>query len=225
VNDEGIVIGSRQLPISDRQESFTWSRLEGFRWLGTLGGDGKYNIATDINNSGYVVGSSPSPDGTGHACLWTEPTEMTDLDKLFPDDRSSIAQGINDSGQVVGWSRGTDIDRAFIWTEEGGMRELDSFGEETSARGINDSGTIVGYANIPGIDPAPMWRQHATIWQNGAIADLNTLISSEVDYLLTIARGINDSGQIIASGYVPEPATFLMLAAGSLMLRMKRRRA
>jgi len=45
-------------------------------------------------------------------------------------------------------------------------------------------------------DPA---SARAFIWQNGVVTDLNTLIS-DPGWVLTIATGINDGGQITGTG-------------------------
>src|SRR5262249_29219537 len=42
----------------------------------------------------------------------------------------------------------------------------------------------------------------AFVWQNGLITDLNTLIDSGLGWVLQIATGINDNGQITGTGTV-----------------------
>jgi len=79
---------------------------------------------------------------------------------------SSEAQAINNLGQVVGHS--TNVagqERAFLWTKEGGMRDLGTLGGTFSNGGtfskawdINDSGQVVG--QTVGTDG----RLHAFLW-------------------------------------------------------------
>ena len=59
---------------------------------------------------------------------------------------SSMAWAINNLGAVVGESKdAAGQDRAFLWTKEGGMRNLGTLGGSTSrAYDINDAGQVVG---------------------------------------------------------------------------------
>jgi len=223
INNSGAVAGTSRLPNSDRLEPFIWTKSEGMRWLGSLGGQGDYNVARDLNNSNEVVGTSSAADGSNDAFVWSEKTGMLDIGKLSPADASSCGTGINDLGQVVGWSRsvtGGLGDRAFIWSAQDGMQDIGSLGGEADAYGINNLGAVVGASGTVAI--GDNWKVHAFIWQNGAMTDLNALLSSELSYKLTSAVGINDYGQIVAVSdpyFIPEPATVLLLGLAGLALR------
>jgi probable HAF family extracellular repeat protein len=73
---------------------------------------------------------------------------MQDLGVL-PGGNSSRALGINDGGTVVGTSTSSSGDRAFIWTKEGGMRDLNSAASVTfgvvfvEAHAINNTGQVL----------------------------------------------------------------------------------
>ncbi len=62
----------------------------------------------------------------------------------------SIARAISDNGLVVGSSgrREGNVERAFIWTEANGMRDLGALsttkGSGSGAYGVNFSGKVVG---------------------------------------------------------------------------------
>ena len=155
--------------------------------LGTLGGN--TSSASGINDSGQVVGSSTLADGSTHSFISTNGV-MTDLGTLGGND--SYASGINASGQVVGSSTLADGSTHSFISTNGVMTDL---GTGSYAFDINDSGQVVG--RLPIADGS----QHAFINTNGVMMDLNTLMASTVSgLLLTNAQGINNSGQIVASG-------------------------
>jgi probable HAF family extracellular repeat protein len=176
--------------------------------LGTLGG--AYSYAYAINNAtashpAQVVGEADTASRAGHAFLYSGGV-MTDLGTLSAD-TYSIATALNSSGQVVGtsnyWSSGTTTHHAFLWQASTGMTDLGNLGaSETSALAVNDPTTahpfqVVGYGEITacGVD-------HAWLWQNGVMTDLNTLIPSNSGWVLTSANGINDNEQIVGQGTI-----------------------
>jgi probable HAF family extracellular repeat protein len=73
---------------------------------------------------------------------------MQDLGAL-PGGNSSRALGVNDMGAVVGSSTSSSGDRAFIWTKETGMRDLNSVASAgpgvvfVEAQAINNAGQIL----------------------------------------------------------------------------------
>src|SRR2546430_2070318 len=146
------------------------------RNLGALPGN-VYSIAFGINNHGQVVGLSDS-----HAFLWQNDT-MTDLG-------GGGANGINNLGQAVGGS-GT---RAVLW-ENGAVTDLGTLpGDDYSvAYAINDAGQVVG-ASCGGTCE---WFR-AFLWQNGTMTDLVSLGGCWGE-----AHGINDHGQAVGSGMMP----------------------
>src|SRR4029077_20205476 len=123
--------------------------------LGTLAGDASDRFhnsgATDLNDLSEVIGWSntatdpptyPCLGGVIHATLWTPHAVAQDLGTL-PGDQSSIPTRINYFNQIVGVSGtsvpcGTDspfvlgddgpvvVGRAFIWSAQKGMRDLNT---------------------------------------------------------------------------------------------------
>lgn len=158
---------------STGQHSDIWQPAYAFLWdstqrktlpLGNLGGQDKfYSCATDINDSKQVVGlSEVNMKKHGrycyHAFLWNKGA-MFDLGVL-DQNQESIARAINSQGDVVGKSSGFDgpdyINKAFIWSRQGGMVDLNSQLDSDlnckliEAFDINDDGQIVCLSMIDG---------------------------------------------------------------------------
>jgi probable HAF family extracellular repeat protein len=176
--------------------------------LGTFGGANSYAYA--VNNAtathpAQVVGVANTASGAGHAFLYSG-GGMTDLGTLAGDTYSS-ATALNNSGQVVGTSEnssgGTAIRHAFLWQAGTGMIDLGNLGaSETWALAVNNPAAahpfqVVGYGEMTagGVN-------HAWLWQNGIMTDLNTLIPSNSGWVLTSANGINDNQQIVGQGTI-----------------------
>jgi probable HAF family extracellular repeat protein len=150
------------------------------------------------------------------------------LDRLVFPYPFSEAAGINDHGQVIGWSYRTTTNvppsdplgpegRAFLYEngEDGTatvlpLNPLD--GDLYSrARDIDESGRAVGWSRGARVDDAKQFS--AVLWEDGKAKDLNELIPASsrppVDpgeedksgWKLTDPYGINESGQIVGTGY------------------------
>ena len=80
---------------------------------------------------------------------------------------------------------------------DGKMIDLGTFGGTTSeAFGINNAGRVVGYASLPNDQ-----NYHAFVYIPGeGMLDLNTLIPSELGWVLQVARAINHKGEIVGYG-------------------------
>jgi probable HAF family extracellular repeat protein len=209
--------------------------------LGTLGGN--FSTGNGINNSGQVVGSSATSTGQTHA-FRTAPNSVInaatdDLGTLGGS--SSTAFDINDLGFVVGSSTtASGQTHAFLTganTAINATNDLGTLGGVFSvAYSINESGLVVGASKLAdGSD-------RAFVYDGTALFDLNTLIPANSGFALTSARGINESGQIAATGVfsdsgksraflltptsepVPEPTTMfgaLAFSVGAGVLRKR----
>lgn len=221
INKHGQIAGTADTALG-RQHAFLYSG--GYMLdLGTL--DGHASTAMDLNASGHVVGESG-----GHAFIW-----RNGLQDLGAPMGYSIARAINDAGQVVGLSGRSPIDgHAFLYAD-GEMTDLGTLGGSfSSAFDINNAGDIVGWTDVEGHD-----GRLAFLYSGGRMRTLDSLVCGDSSVSFGMAYAINDAGQVLASGCgeqacgaylltpIPEPAGWLMLAAGSgfvLMERSRRRR-
>jgi len=160
INDAGVVVGQSKpgnnvVPVrATRWDPTTHQVLD----LGTLGG--LNSLAYAINNPGFIVGSSNIGGGeSSHPFLWNPTTQqMTDLG-LLPGAFSGRASDINDSNMVVGhtgFNVGDPLNRAYLWTSQTGMLDLNTLTDFTaagwvlnSAVAINNAGWITGYGRAP----------------------------------------------------------------------------
>lgn len=116
------------------------------------------NYANGINDNGQVVGttfgdssSTIFPGNRSYAFFWSASNgavNLGDLPGTINGSPSSVANGINNSGKVIG----TSNNRAFLWTSQAGIQDLNSLLDQSgvgwtliSANAINDAGQIVGY--------------------------------------------------------------------------------
>ncbi len=178
---------------------------------------GGWGAAGSINDAGRVVGIG----GEGpQAFLW-EKNSLTYI-AVLPGYDHSDAGDINNSGQIAGhsfrweeedpWDPGSRreyFSRAFLW-EDGVFTELGTLGGENSfVGGMNNRGQVVGLADNADGDPRMfIWDKH-----NGML-DLNDLLEDGSDWVLLGAIDINDSGQIVGTGYLDgQKRGFLMTRA------------
>jgi probable HAF family extracellular repeat protein len=167
-----------------------------FEVPGTEGDSG----ATAINDHRKIVGGSALgppiyPDTTFHAFRYAC-EEMQDLGTLGGEFSNGTA--INSHGTIVGTSA-TPVhteDRAFIY-HNGAMKMLGTLpgGGYSEAHDINDKGHVVGF-----IQAAVGGWQKAFVFRMGHMLDLNALVNPALGWSLTDARGINNNGQIAATG-------------------------
>ena len=180
--------------------------------LGSLGG--LIGVGNAVNKRGEVVGASSlasqpfacqfyyNLSGQCHAFVWSHGT-IKDLGTLGGS--SSRAEEINDSGEVAGFSAlaGDKFHHAFAWRHST-MIDLGTIDADNYSRafGMNNKGQIVGQSWL--FDGQNTTASHAFLWNgDGAIIDLNTLVTNHTDLNLTEANFITDRGWIVANGHLP----------------------
>jgi uncharacterized membrane protein len=167
----------------------------------------QFGVARAINENGVIVGQSAGSVGT-RAVMWRNGEVM-----VLPPTGATVpledgeALDVNDRDEAVGrYARiGEEFDIApisFLWSEEGVtvLPPLDrpEGSEAAIAVSINNQGQVVGITRFGS------GATLATLWQEGAVVELNALISDD-DPLkpfvtLAFASKITESGLIIASG-------------------------
>ncbi len=192
INEAGQIVGTFNTT-QEKFNPFLWQNGEMID-LGTLGFNGG---AQGINNQGQVVGYSGLAFGITHAFQW-ENGQMIDLGTL-PGYNGSIAYDINDAGQAIGYSSNSTLrqSHATLWSN-GQITDLGTLGGNISAAvDINNKGQVVGLSNTITGDGQ---LNHGFIWEDGQMADLNSLIDQDSGWFLQEVSGINDRGQIVGKG-------------------------
>lgn len=186
INDAGTIAGNSG---GASLQPFRWTREEGIRALGTLFSE--FNLASDINAAGHIVGAIPfTSGGQAHAFLWTPREGLIDLG-TGTGTRSTAAR-INDRdmviGQVIDFG---SIFHGFVWTREAGLTEIGAESPETgtTAADVNNRGQVVG-----------AFGAVAYVWTRAqGVVDLNTRIPAAPEGLVLQAGvAISDNGSIVA---------------------------
>lgn len=140
INDLGDIAGISVE--ASRARAVLWKNGQ-VRDLGTLPRD-RVSEALAINNRGEIAGSSGDPTEIRHPVLWRSDGAILDLGAL-PGGNAGRAFSINDLGTVVG----TSGERAFVWTAQGGMQDLNHLVKTrsgivlTDAIAVNSQGVIL----------------------------------------------------------------------------------
>jgi len=172
------------------QDPFIWEDNKMID-LGTLGGT--CGFANGLNVRGEVVGQSDvGGDLSYHPFLWTRSGGMQDIGTFGGN--FGAANWLNDAGDIVGEATlpGDQVAHGFLWrkrvmTDLGALKDFPC----SEAYAINSSGQIVGQAD----DCVQV--EHAFLWQDGHMIDLNIFVPQDSGAVLEEADFINDRGEII----------------------------
>jgi probable HAF family extracellular repeat protein len=212
INERGQVIGNSYTssapgacvtlfgPIPLAMGAFIWDTNRGMVDLGGFGGT--CTTAAGINEGGQVVGvSSIAGDGYARAFRW-ENGSLRDLGgSLGGNNTGAIA--ISENGEAAGFAylHGETQLHATLWRHVGQMTDLGTVGTDpcSIAFGLNDKGQVVG--NSSPSDCVSFNTSRAFLWENGSMADLNTLIPPNSPLYLFYPYTINQKGEIAVNGF------------------------
>jgi probable HAF family extracellular repeat protein len=214
LNNHGQVIGisyinsipnsSTGLPTAD---PFLWDpKTRKIKDLGTLGG--VYGWAGVLNNKGQVIGYSSLaadpgaclkalPDPNCHPFLWDAGKDNGNLLDLTVRSGGVFvkANAINIGGAIAGLGNfsGT-LDAALL--KNGKVRDLGHLPGDCSSEAfaINSRDQVIGTSLACNGD------FRSFLWENGSMADLNTLIPPNSSLFLLETLAINDRGEIAGDG-------------------------
>jgi len=191
VNNSGEIVGDSFIGNGPVEHAFMWTPSTGMVDLGSLPGANNTSWASDINDSGEIVGGSQngiSNSQTGNientSVYWTTDGVIHDIgDMQVQGFTTSQANGINNSGEITGTvqsiNNGFYYSQPFTWAMATGSVILPAyqgnFGsvnngiitfqnkEIANAAAINDNGTITG-TSLQTLNAAP----RALIWGSAA---------------------------------------------------------
>jgi probable HAF family extracellular repeat protein len=184
INNLGSVVGYSYIDSVNRHAFLYKDGV--FADIGSFGG---YSVATAINDAGVIVGfASDLYNGVAHAFVFANGA-MTDIHSTT----ESYAEGVNSHGEVVGEFLTDDGKsfHAFLYSQ-GSFTDI-GVSDVVGVSAINDQSQIVGIAGFAS-------GQHAFLYQNGALFDLNAAIPQDFGWEVTSALGINNVGQIAGYG-------------------------
>lgn len=193
INDDGQVVGSANtVYVGSRFHAYLFSGGV-MKDIDTIGPDHEESEALVINNRGMVLGS----ERDGGIFLYS--SGVIRRLNIFGN-----ALDMNDLGEFIGWgSWGSGLGGGFLY-REGELTILGGLSDSKNTKplAINEKSQIVGQSDIGYVERPWGYRRvdHAFLYENGVMTDLNTLIPEISNWELMYATDINTRGQIVGYG-------------------------
>jgi uncharacterized membrane protein len=174
--------------------------------------DDTVSFAFVNNSSGQTVGFSGLcsnvtlppflPPHAPHAVLWDADGTPHDLGTPAGGAGDNVAASINNQGQAIVNSVMLDGSTHAFLADGGSLHDLGAFPADAlltvvpCCNNINDRGQIAGFS----VDSS--FNQRAIFWpdKDSAPVDLNTLVPADSPWYLVSTSGINNRGEIAATG-------------------------
>jgi hypothetical protein len=161
----------------------------------------------EVNGSGTMFGSvSPveedeQPTSTKYY-LWKSPSEMgTELDFDTP------VRGLASDGSILGEKAGV----LYLRTPDGKETAITGLSNPFS---VNASHQVAGSETVKG-------AEHAAVWQNGTVTDLNSELPANSGWVLQRASVITDGGDIAGIGTFENRTQIFLLKPGLVVTSSK----
>jgi len=211
INNAGVVVGYRSIgPGINPYNAFIWSPGAGFTDLGVM--QGLFSIATDVSDSGFVIGWTGSL--VSPTAFVYDGKQLTFLDPI-PKGISSLAGSVNDFGVLAGSGE------LPIGTSETVFRAFSLLGEEWTIvdplPGYDNCGFVAN--NDAGFAVGSSWLEsdandrRAVVWAGDALHDLNEMHDARGFFFAKRAVEVNEAGQILVRGQSPYSIAILSQTA------------
>ena len=197
VNDAEQIVGESQVQGAATSAAVIWKDAKV-----TPLGDCCASVAYAINSRGTAIGNIYDKSGKYRAFLWDE---AHGLRRIGPAEGFSAALAINQSGDILMQQFPDDI----VLYRDGATKRLALSDKRPAAhpKAMNNCGAIVGsYGPFGDADRAFLWSEVL------GFRDLNEAIGEHKGWVLQMATGINDKGEIAGWGEKNrEDAGFLLI--------------
>ncbi|WP_371158447.1 hypothetical protein [Jannaschia sp. 2305UL9-9] len=151
IDDDGRIVG--RAVSNGIEQAFLWTPQTAVLDLAGPSDDARGHVAdlTGIGGQVAAAGMALSDDGRPRPVVWRPGAAAIDLGDLPGGPQTGSARDIDVNGRVVGYSATEDGDRAFLWTPDGAMRDLNDLIDApdgivlTAAVSIISDGRILAY--------------------------------------------------------------------------------
>ena len=131
--------------VSGSLRAFRWTSSSGMQDIGVIpAGDSSEALGLSPDGSMATGDSGDDLTGVFHAFRWSSGSGMQDLGVLTGGNFSQGRAISADNSTIVGTSSTSNGDRAFLWTQEIGMVDLNNY---LSALGLNLTGWTLNFAS------------------------------------------------------------------------------